>query len=204
MGLPIYRERQFHFDQNFPSIEKAVFLEGYWQSQNYFIDYQKEIRQDFTLRDAIPERCHSALKEILTSESICVHVRRGDYITNPNAVGFHGTCSPEYYRHAVAKLLSTLANPHCFIFSDDPVWASNALMLPCPSTVVQVNPKTEAHLDLFLMSHCKHFVIANSTFSWWAAWLAMEPSKRVIAPERWFLTATHDTKDLFPNNWEKI
>lgn len=204
MGAPIFREPHFHFDPAFEQIEESVFLEGYWQSERYFLSSRKVLLQDFSLTGRIPQSCQSLLGQIGESQSICVHVRRGDYLSNPAAAKAHGTCAIAYYQRGVEALSQVLSQPHCFIFSDDPEWVWQSLSLSCPSTVVDANSTADAHWDLFLMAACNHFVIANSSLSWWGAWMGSAPDKRVIAPERWFLTNEKDTQDLIPSNWERM
>ena len=152
----------------------------------------------------MPERCRLLFEQIRASQSVCVHIRRGDYVSNVKAALIHGTCSIEYYQRASASLATTLLSPHCYVFSDDPNWVRNSFRLTFPTTVVDVNTGMDASWDLFLMSQCKHFVIANSTFSWWAAWLGDEVNKRVIAPRNWFHDDSKNTKDLLPAEWELI
>ena len=204
MGVPILREPHFHFDSKFEFIEKPVYLEGYWQSPNYFNHYASIINDDFSPISSIPEHCKPLLQKINALESICVHVRRGDYVANPTAAKVHGICPIEYYQRAISILTKDMTNPHCFIFSDDPDWVRNSLYLTVPSTVVNVNSALDANWDLYLMRACTHFVIANSSLSWWGAWLGQAPEKRVIAPKRWFMDPSINTLDLIPKEWERI
>lgn len=203
-GVPVFRERHFQYMSSFAELGAPVFLEGYWQSERYFRALRSELLEEFSLRRPLPARLHQLLEAIQTCDSVCVHVRRGDYVTNVNAAKTHGTCSDIYYSRAVAEIANGLSNPHCFIFSDEPDYVRDTLRLDCSSTVVDVNGTEEAHLDLVLMSACRHFVIANSSFSWWGAWLGRCESKRVIAPARWFLTSDRNTEDLLPDSWQRL
>ncbi|AUG54567.1 alpha-1,2-fucosyltransferase [Thalassospira marina] len=203
MGVPIYREPHFHFDPNFETIENPVFLEGYWQSERYFRKYAETIHADLRLRKPIPEACQNVMNDVRSSNAICVHVRRGDYVNNPEAARTHGVCSLDYYRRAVSTLCYGLENPQCFVFSDDPKWVHENIVLPCCTTVVDFNDSNNVHWDLALMAACKHFVIANSSLSWWGAWLGNARDKRVIAPMIWFKD-DKDTKDLIPATWERL
>jgi hypothetical protein len=112
-------------------------------------------------------------------------------------------CSLNYYIDSVLELSRELKTPRCFIFTDDHNWVKSNLKLPCPSTLVELNHTKKAHLDLILMSNCNYFVMANSSFSWWAAWLSDKAGKKVIAPQRWFLNSEIDTSDLLPPDWER-
>lgn len=203
MGVPVWREPHFHFSSDFASLPGPVYLEGYWQSERYFRDIRSLLLKEFALREPLPTSCAKLLEEISECDAICVHVRRGDYLSNPVAAKVHGTCSVDYYRTGVEELCQGLARPRCFIFSEDPAWVRASLAFDCPVTVVDVNGPEDAHLDLALMAACRHFLIANSSLSWWGAWLGDHPGKKIIAPARWFLTSDKDTRDLLPESWQR-
>lgn len=203
MGVPVWREPHFHYSSDFAALSRPVFLEGYWQSERYFREIRPLLVQEFALRDSLPPACAKLLEEISGCDAICVHVRRGDYLTNPVATKVHGTCSVDYYRDGIGELCQGLARPRCFVFSDDPAWVRTSLAFDCPMTVVDVNGPDDAHLDLVLMAACRHFLIANSSLSWWGAWLGNHAGKKVIAPARWFLTPDKDTRDLLPESWQR-
>lgn len=204
MGGKIYREKQFHFDEGVHQLKPSAYLEGYWQSEKYFQEHSVQISSDFLPKTKTPDRCLPILNSIQGTQAICLHIRRGDYITNASAAKTHGVCPLSYYQQGVEQLLPGLSSPHCFIFSDDPQWVKENIDLPCAFTVVDVNNGKQANWDLFLMHSCMHFVIANSSLSWWGAWLGAHEEKRVIAPLQWFLTEDKNTKDLLPKNWERI
>jgi Glycosyl transferase family 11 len=204
MGVTVFREPHFHFAKNFDLLKKPVFLEGYWQSELYFKDHRSIIAQEFSLRETMPVNALELLHEILDCDSICVHVRRGDYLTDPIAAKIYESCTIQYYIDGVNEISKKLTNPRCFIFSDDPVWVSNFLNFDLPMKFVDINGPDDAHLDLALMAACKHFVIANSSLSWWGAWLGNDPSKKVIAPKRWFLGNEKNTSDLIPSSWMQL
>lgn len=200
-GLPVWRESHFHYMSGFKEINEPVFLVGYWQSEKYFSHLRPLLLEQFCLRNELPRSSQFILEKILSVDSICVHVRRGDYLSNSTASKIYGTCSLEYYKESVLEIRTGLLRPHCFIFTDDPEWVDMNLKLDCPSTLVNVNSSSEAIYDLVLMASCKHFVIANSSLSWWGAWLSQNPDKLVIAPERWFIDSRNDTRDLLPSAW---
>jgi hypothetical protein len=118
----------------------------------------------------------------------------------------HGLCSLDYYQEAVKRLSAQVSNPHFFVFSDDPAWTQENLRIAHPTTYVTHNDGAQAHEDMRLMSLCKHHIIANSSFSWWGAWLAAHPDQIVYAPARWFNRPdwSVDTRDLLPEHWQKI
>lgn len=204
MGLQIWREPHFHFCAGFFSITQPVYLEGYWQSQRYFMEIRSQLLLDFSLLLPLPEPCQLILEQIRGYDSICVHVRRGDYVSNPSAAKLHGVCSISYYLKGIAELVKGLRNPHCFIFSDDPEWVRNYLHFEFPMTIVDINGTRDVHLDLIMMSSCRNFLIANSSLSWWGAWLGSHPKKKVIAPISWFNKSNKDTKDLLPSEWIQL
>ena len=203
LGVPVWREPHFHYASGFADLNRGVFLEGYWQSERYFRDIRLLLSHEFSLQETLPEACVQLVQKMSACDAICVHVRRGDYLTNRLAANVHGTCSVNYYHAGVSELCEGLINPHCFIFSDDPIWVRASLAFDCPMTVVDLNGPLDTHLDLVLMAACQHFVIANSSLSWWGAWLGSHPGKRIIAPQRWFLIAENDTCDLLPQSWQR-
>lgn len=204
LGAPIFREQFFSFDPSLLELSAPAYLEGYWQSERYFSEVRDVIAGDFSLASPMGVPSTKMLDLISTSDAICVHVRRGDYVTNPVASAVHGSCQLDYYQQGVQSILDGMSNPHCFVFSDDPDWVRANLHLPVPSTIVDFNADNMAHEDLRLMAACKRFVLANSSFSWWGAWLCADPDKRVIVPRKWFKNEVKDTRDLIPEGWMRL
>jgi hypothetical protein len=200
-GEKRYAESSFRFDKDVLNLQPPVWLSGYWQSHYYFDDVANIIRKDLSITCTLSKNSAEILKKISNTDSICVHVRRGDYVTNKSASLFHGLCTLEYYLKGVKLVTQGLKHPHGFVFSDDPEWVKANLDIGIDFTVVDVNGPDDAHQDLWLMSACKHFVIANSSLSWWGAWLGNDAEKRVIYPNRWFTDSTINTSDLFPEEW---
>jgi len=200
---PIVRERVNQFDPNILKVSGNVYLDGYWQSERYFKDIEAIIQREFTLRlesDAENLRMAALITKV---NAVSVHVRRGDYVSNVVTNEIHGTCSLEYYREAIEIIGSRVPNPHFFVFSDDPAWVKKNLSIHQPSTYVTHNDASRNYEDLNLMSLCRHNIIANSTFSWWGAWLNMNPEKIVVAPRIWFMAGDLN-KDLVPGSWLRI
>lgn len=198
-----YRERCFHYDKQVFHLPDNTYLEGYWQSEKYFDDIAEIIRQEFTVV-TLPDRKNRELADyIRTVPAVSLHVRRGDYVNDPVTKAVHGVCNIEYYCKAVELLLQSVDNPYLFIFSDDPNWCATNLRLPFPACFVDYNSEYP-HEDLRLMSLCRHHIIANSSFSWWGAWLSNNPTKIVIAPKTWFNDATINTDDITPVGWQRI
>jgi hypothetical protein len=203
-GAPVYREPSFAFDPGLLQQRPPVCLEGYWQSEKYFLDDADAIRRDFTLA-AEPDAANSAvLARMQGTTAVSLHVRRGDYVTNPNAAAFHGTCSPGYYRQAVDHIAQRCGPLTLFVFSDDQDWVRANMPFAHPTVHVDCNPPDRGVWDMHLMKHCQHHVVANSSFSWWGAWLNPSAQKIVVAPRRWFTDAAIDTSDLIPASWIRL
>jgi len=181
-----------------------IYLQGYWQSELYFADIAEILRKEFQVRTPLAGENLRIAAAIKNCCSVSVHIRRGDYVTDQKTAAIHGVCSLKYYTSAVEMLIKELPAPHYFVFSDDIAWAKANLCLNHPMTFVDHNAADKGHEDLRLMSLCRHHIIANSSFSWWGAWLNPCPEKIVIAPDRWFNDPTKDTSDLIPASWRKI
>ncbi|UCG13687.1 MAG: alpha-1,2-fucosyltransferase [Deltaproteobacteria bacterium] len=200
----VYSEPHFHFDTNFFQLPADVYLDGYWQSEKYFKDIEKTIRQEFAVKIPITGQNLEITSAINRTESVSLHIRRGDYVNNEKTNAVHGTCGLEYYLACIKQASQTVSNAHFFAFSDDPRWMMENLRIDHPLTYVVHNNISEAHEDLRLMSLCRHNIVANSSFSWWAAWLNKNPDKIVFAPQEWFKKEGVNTKDLIPPDWKKI
>lgn len=204
LGAKVFKERYFHFDPSVLKLTESVYLDGYWQSEKYFADFASTVADDFSLKTPISRQSAEILEKISDSDAICLHVRRGDYVSSATASATHGLCSIDYYMQALSYVVEGSVNPHCFVFSDEPEWVRENLHFPIPTTIVDFNGANMAHEDLRLMIACKHFIIANSSLSWWGAWLGRYPYKKVVAPNQWFKDDTRDTKDLIPSGWIRL
>lgn len=199
-----YNERYFSFDPAFLNLPDNTYLAGYWQSEKYFLNIRDIIKREFTLLSPLDIENNEVANLINTTSSVSLHVRRGDFVNDAKVNRVHGVCTSDYYRRSIEKIVDLVGEIHLFVFSDDPSWVSENYVFPCPATVVKQNPSREAHKDLWLMNLCRHHIIANSTFSWWGAWLSSGPDKVVIAPERWFNDPSLDTRDLIPSDWLRL
>lgn len=182
-----------------------TYLDGYWQSEKYFIDIEQLIRDEFTLKVDLDHESKKMAKRIKSLNAICLHVRRGDFVSNPLANKVHGTCDLDYYLKSIDYMANSISNPHFFIFSDDTEWCKENLRFCYPYHIVSnrcAGKKSEYHLKL--MTLCKHNIISNSSFAWWGAWLNGNPEKIVIAPEKWFNDTSINTSDLIPETWIRI
>lgn len=198
------RESGFAFDPSIFLIGKSVYLDGYWQSEKYFSDIESIIRSEFTVSKNPDVENAKLMEEISGVNAVSIHVRRGDYVANEKTMMIHGVCGLDYYDRAIKHISGSVANPTFFVFSDDPQWVQDNLKIPFPTTYVTHNGPGKNYEDLRLMSLCKHNIIANSSFSWWGAWLNNNPDKAVIAPGKWFNDESKDTKDLIPEGWVKV
>ena len=208
--VPYYRQPVFSepvlgpFDSNIMKTPRDVYLDGYWQSEKYFADIRDVIRREFTVRHEQDRQSQEIAAQITATQSVSIHVRRGDYVSNPHTSQVHGVCGLDYYRRCVDVVAETIPYPHFFVFSDEPRWVTENLRLDCPTTFVSHNDVSRGYEDLRLMSLCKHNILANSSFGWWAAWLNTNPNKLVIAPKQWFTDPSLDARDLLPDEWIKV
>lgn len=201
--LRLIREASSRRIESFKSSPDNSYLFGFWQSETFFL----EIRH-LLLSELIPSQAldHSALlldQEMQASQSISIHVRRGDYVSSKSASAFHGTCSLAYYQQAIQLLSDRFDNPVFYIFSDDIDWCRNNLVFRYPSIFVPDFVASKSWQDLWLLSRCKNHIIANSSFSWWGAWLSQNPDKVVVAPRQWFASRSLPA-ELLPKSWIKI
>jgi hypothetical protein len=197
-------ESGFTFDRTVMSRAGSLYLDGYWQSPKYFAEIASLLRHEFAVKTPPNPQNASMMSEIESCSSICLHVRRGDYVSDPRIQEFHGTCGVEYYRKALEEVAARVTVPVVFVFSDDPAWVKQHLVIDRRVVYVTHNIGHDDHEDLRLMTHCKHFILANSTFGWWGAWLANNPRKIVICPNRWFAAPAISAADLIPHEWIRI
>ena len=176
---------------------RSLCLHGYWQCPEYFAAHADLIRREFTFSMAPSAANQAMLRRIQSASSVSLHIRRGDYL----ALRQPPVLTLGYYTTAVQIVAARLENPHFFVFSDDMVWAKQNLRLKFRTTFVDVNSDSTAAEDLRLMSVCRHHVIANSSFSWWGAWLNPRPDKLVVAPKYWSCTLDSHFPEMMPPGW---
>lgn len=200
---PRYRfvtERTLRFDPRILDLPDDVCLFGYWVSERYFADVEGIIRKEFRFREPPSRENTARLEQLRSCESVAVHVRRGDYASDPQLREIHGLCGPDYYSRAADEIRRRVREPVFFLFSDDLEWAVDNLDLG-ETVVVDDNRDEASPEDLRLMTGARHNIIANSGFSWWGAWLNPNVEKVVCAPERWFADASYDASDVIPSGW---
>lgn len=198
-----YLEPEFPYNPAWEGISDGTMLEGYFQSEKYFADIAPQLRREFTPKEALSTKNREYLEKIKSTDSVMLHVRRGDYASDPKTLHLHGLCSLDYYSAALDAIQKKHPSPHFFIFSNDLNWANENLPLNGTVTFVDGNDASP-EMDIFLMSQCKHHIIANSSFSWWGAWLANHPEQEVFAPKQWFNALDADTRDLIPKGWNRL
>lgn len=199
----------YDFDQeifNLKNISRRdLYLFGYWQSYRYFNNIRHLLQLEFTARDPLPQAYKKFESQILTSESVMVHIRRGDYVNSRSASQFHGALDLNYYLTAFNHILSKHQNAHFFIFSDDLDWAKLALPQSITRTYIEnLSPDNSTIHELELMTSCKHHIIANSSFSWWGAWLRKNNEGNIFTPNRWINDRSLNLSNLIPEDWIKL
>jgi len=194
--LEVINEINFHYNEiMLQDKTKNYDLSGYFQSEKYFKESSDLILETFSLKDEIHNELKSKYSTILNN-SCSIHVRRGDYV---HLQGYHPVQPLDYYIESIKTIYGdNIENINFLIFSDDIEWCKSNIILP-NTFHIEGNPDI---LDLFLMSMCNNNIITNSSFSWWSAWLNMNPQKIIVAPKKWFGEYKDcNTKDLIPNNW---
>lgn len=206
LGLKsIIFENKYGFDETLIArIKKHTYFIGYWQSSLYFDKYRNGLINDFHFK--LPEFRNLLLEDkIQNTNSVSIHVRRGDYVNSVDANKVHGLCSIEYYKKATSIIIEQSDNVQWFVFSDDIEWCKENFNWLYEAFFVTSN-KSEAYYDMYLMSICRHNIIANSTFSWWGAWLNQNISKIVVGPSKWFadIEKNDQINGILPSSWISI
>lgn len=189
-----------------PSLRQVAdeaYLYGYWQSEKYFLDFESSIRSDFSFVGEL-DRVNATLKEkILKTGGISLHVRRGDYVSDKKTAAVMAPCGEDFYAKAMTYMAERLTQPTFYVFSDDMAWTKAHLPTNFDCIYVDHNQGKQSYIDLQLMGYCQHHIIANSSFSWWGAWLNPNPRKIVLAPTLWHINPVHD-QDRIPQGWVKL
>jgi len=203
-ALRTYREASLGYDAGFETLPDETHLKGYWQSERYFMPFEDQIRKDLQIVAAPSQQNVDAQAEIAACNAVSLHIRRGDYVSNAKFNAAHGTCDLEYYARSAAFVAERVGDPVIYAFSDDPAWVAENLKLPFEMRFVDHNDGATAHEDLRLMATCKHHIIANSSFSWWGAWLNPSADKVVAAPTQWFADPNKNNPDILPKGWYRV
>ena len=179
--------------------KRIAYLVGYWHDERYFSDCKEVIARDFAMRG---DHVSDFAEPIVNSESVCLHVRRADFVNISAELEYRTQCGEDYYRQAIDAITEKQQDVRIFGFSDDVEWCEQNMKLQHPITWI---PESEAGVKggthFWLMRQCKHFIIPNSTFAWWAAWLSENPSKMVVCPKQWYNTPEDQSEGFLPNDW---
>lgn len=198
----IITHTNFDFDKAASSSDTQI-LSGFWQKFDIIEEYADEIASSFDMQKEVSQENIGYFDDIKSSNSVSVHFRRGDYVNNPNVVANYARLSPEYFQEAINTVRKHVGDDiKLFVFSDDIIWVEKTIKFDCP--VVFVKSQAQDYEDQFLMSSCKHNIISNSTFSWWAGWLNKNPEKVVVAPEIWFASPERKDDIYYPSSWKTV
>ncbi|MGH7156964.1 MAG: alpha-1,2-fucosyltransferase [Candidatus Saccharimonadales bacterium] len=203
LNSPIsFKEQGLGYQKSFRNLRGNIILDGYWQSYKYLDRKRELVLEAFSFPEKISQKNLKIFSSIQKAESVSIHIRRGDYVQMKHTNIYHGVIPLSYYSQAIAYFESLLNGPVFYIFSDDPKWCRTNLKLRSPAVFVDNNRGQRSGVeDLRLMSACKHNIIANSSFSWWAAWLNSNPQKIVCSPKDWFAGTKHRIQDRIPKDW---
>jgi hypothetical protein len=210
----VFAQPHYHFYEDFFSLPVPLYLSGYWQSEKYFVGIEDQIRKIYTPATPLDPRNADLVAEMKSSNSVALHIRRADFLLK--RYEFFQAVGIDYYRRALEDIQTRVANPRFFVFSDDIAWSKEQLKDIKNTTFIEHNTGANSYKDMLLMSACRNQIIANSTFSWWAAWLNNFESKIVIAPKTWFANTYltkklpvypcryYNVRDLFPAGWIRV
>jgi hypothetical protein len=199
----IFKEDSLEYNKQFNKLSGNVILDGYWQSYRYFDGYEDFVHNLFRSPSLISPANERLLKRISSTDSISLHIRRGDYNTSTGKT-YHGLMSLDYYKKSLSKITDQVKEPVVFIFSDEIDWCKSNIKLGQPTVFIDSNGPSSGVEDMRLMSACRHNIIANSSFSWWAAWLNLNDGKIVCAPRNWFAGEKHQINDRIPPEWQLL
>lgn len=190
------------YQKDLLNIKGKAYFDGYFQTYKYFEQYREKLLHDFTLLVPLDDANKAMLENIRKENAVAVHIRRGDYTTPKCPLEL---LDLDYYTRAFEIIKNKVKNPHFFIFSNDVEWVTKNIKTGCTQTIVDINDEAHGYFDLELMRNCKHDIIANSSFSWWGAWLNENPDKVVVAPQKWFKPKRDESSaDMIPENWIRI
>ncbi|MFA6175946.1 MAG: glycosyltransferase, partial [Phycisphaerae bacterium] len=206
-GLRSVPEKHFHYDSSVTESPAGIYLDGYWQSPRYFESVLDEVRKTFSSFATVLNAENQKLAdEIASNNAVCLHVRRADMVADPVTAAFHGSCDILYFQEASALISKRHPDAHYFVFSDDIEWCRDSgLLAGHPHTFIEHRaPGNHTGVDLQLMMLCRHFIISNSTYGWWAAYLSSSENRTVVMPEPWFSDSSKETTDLVPKGWIRL
>ena len=195
-----YKEKKFSFQSNFSQLSSSVYLKGYWQSELYFSSIDLIIKEKYQLDPDCYKNASDFIQQLSSHESVSIHVRKGDYLKAPYN-SYYAELNNEYYKRAIEFLKEICPAIKAYVFTDDPTWVEQHLDLGISFELASGHKTNSMFEDFQAMRSCKYHVIANSSFSWWTAWLSDHQDKQVVAPKNWFKNIQEDTTDLIPKSW---
>jgi len=195
----VYEKEEYTYDATILKLRNA-YVDGFWQSWKYFESVKDKIPLIYRFKNKLTGKAGEYQEKILESNSVAVHIRKGDYVKLENVYG--NICTEAYYRAAMKETEVRVDRPVYYFFSNDMEWTKNVFGKADNFVFVEGNDEKKGYIDMQLMADCKHQIIANSSFSWWAAFLNSNPDKVVICPVRWI--QTKETPDIFCRDWIKI
>ena len=204
MSVQSVVDRAEGYDERILQVGRMSRLDGYWQSERYFAHLRPQLTAELEPRAGLSEPLEAFSRRVAAEDSVAVHVRRGDLVKSSKYVETVGALGKDFYEDALTRLRERMPRARVYLFSDDPEWCEQNIPRVLPTEVVSGRLTHSAVEDLTVMKRCRHFVIANSTFSWWAAWLGVDPAKQVITPSRFHREMTAWGRDLLPAAWEAI
>ena len=198
----VYDTKEYVFNKDVYKLKNS-YLNGYWQSIKYFEGIENDIKKDFQFKNQLDNKNLEILNEIENSNSISIHIRRGDYMSHENYNMYGCIATPTYYKKAIKVIEEKVENPTFFVFSNDMDWVKKNIQINSRVFYIDINSGNGSYKDMQLMSNCKHNIIANSSFSWWGAWLNENKNKIVIAPKKWINREDVDSDkiELFCEGW---
>lgn len=197
-----YWEPHYNYDRRFFDASDPVYLAGYWQSWRYSVDHLGELRRRFTVRPELTAPVEDLANKLRETNSVALHVRLGDRVSEKRFADLFTALTPTYYQRALDQVRRRHGDVDCYVFTDDPDHARRSLPADADATVVSGNFSTTPEQDLHLISQCRHAIIANSSFSWWAARLSdPERGGSIVAPKHWYAVRKYPTHDLYPTDW---
>lgn|SRR5574344_790491 len=196
-----FKEKNNKFMPQLLNIKHPAYLEGYFQSENYFKDVEQIIRQELTFKNLDFIQNKNTLNELRQQNSVSICFRGNEYINNPETAKIHNVCKMNYYNNAIKYILEHVEDPIFYVFSDDIAWVEQNFK---PDIEVKILNTANWQEDFYFMQNCKHNIIANSSFSWWSAWLNQNLNKIVVAPDIWFNSRKLNYKNIVPDNWIKM
>ena len=200
----------YKFSESEFKIKEGNLALGYWQTEKYFKNIESIIRENFTLKNSLAESAQKIENLIIQTKKenkvpVSIHVRRSDYVNIKSNKDFFNVCDVEYYKNAFSEITKLINSPvSLFIFSDDTAWVKENLRFPCETYFVSEEKNIFDYEEIILMSKCSHNIIANSSFSWWGAWLNPNKNKIIMAPKKWVNDSKIDTSDVTPVEWVTI